>query len=467
MPLSEISRHSNWTPIISPSDILAEPAWRAAGAVVEAIFQKDYSVPSAPKQTPSFEAPLLYLFWGLGRGEPVWIERAVDELNCAIGDVSLWTNFLGLHGGLCGLGWVVQHVSQLLATESEDNTTEQLGLDRAEDPIRDIDIYMLKMLDRPQWQEAYDTIGGLVGYGVYFLERLPGETAVQALTLIVNHLAALSEDTGEGIGWHSGPEFLAPELREQCPDGYYNLGAAHGIAGVMYLLGELVAAGVETDKSQALLEGAFDWLLAHQRPSGSISRFSSWIAPSHSFNSQLSWCYGDLGIMAVLIQVARRAGREDWSQFAHDLLDHCLAWPINRSGVEDAGLCHGACGVAHIFNRIYHSERDPRCRDASLKWFEHAIGMWRPGTGVGGFAIPGKSNPKGDLVGEANPGFLDGSIGVALALLAALTPVEPQWDRLLLLSARDRTKPCAHPGQPNQQTGNVDSLPSHIQRHAQ
>jgi len=66
--------------------------------------------------------------------------------------------------------------------------------------------------------------------------------------------------------------------------------------------------------------------------------------------------------------VARRAGRDDWQKFANNLLDHCLAWPPDKAGVADAPLCHGATGAAHILNRIYHSENDPRCMDAALMW---------------------------------------------------------------------------------------------------
>jgi hypothetical protein len=33
-----------------------------------------------------------------------------------------------------------------------------------------------------------------------------------------------------------------------------------------------------------------------------------------------------------------------------------------------------------------------------------------------------------------DPSFLGGTTGIALALLAAATPVEPRWDRLLLCS---------------------------------
>ena len=38
-----------------------------------------------------------------------------------------------------------------------------------------------------------------------------------------------------------------------------------------------------------------------------------------------------------------------------------------------------------------------------------------------------------DLDWRPDPGFLTGSAGVALALLAATTAVRPEWDRVLLV----------------------------------
>jgi hypothetical protein len=35
---------------------------------------------------------------------------------------------------------------------------------------------------------------------------------------------------------------------------------------------------------------------------------------------------------------------------------------------------------------------------------------------------------------EEDPGLLTGAAGIALALPAAITPVEPAWDRMLLVS---------------------------------
>ena len=58
--------------------------------------------------------------------------------------------------------------------------------------------------------------------------------------------------------------------------------------------------------------------------------------------------------------------------------------------------------------------------------------MRQPGQGIGGYTA--------QLLGDdgaltwADPGLLTGAIGIALALLAATTAVEPAWDRMLLVA---------------------------------
>jgi hypothetical protein len=58
--------------------------------------------------------------------------------------------------------------------------------------------------------------------------------------------------------------------------------------------------------------------------------------------------------------------------------------------------------------------------------------MRRPGRGIGGYEawLPGA----GGQNWAADPGLLTGAAGIALALLAAVTPLEPAWDRVLLLA---------------------------------
>ena len=254
---------------------------------------------------------------------------------------------------------------------------------------------------------------------------------------MIEHLGSVAEQTDREITWHTPPELLPDWQRHACPGGYYNLGVAHGVPGVIHFLSEATTAGVEHKAAEELLDGAVDWLLSQQRPAGSASCFSSWLGPGPSTDSRPVWCYGDLGILAVLFQVARRRERDDLRRFARDLLDHCLDRRPEDSGVVDAPLCHGAAGVAHIFNRFYQAEADPRCRDAALMWFDRALAMRQPTGGAGGFLAATRPDPEKPTIWEASPAFLDGAIGVALALLSAVTPTEPSWDRLLLVSGRE------------------------------
>jgi hypothetical protein len=291
----------------------------------------------------------------------------------------------------------------------------------------------------------YDLISGLVGFGVYFLERLPKESAARGIRAIFDQLERLAQHESEGITWHSGPELLPDWQQQLCPCGYYNLGVAHGIPGIIYFLSEVSARDiVDSEQSHRLLEEAMNWLIAHARPAGSASRFSSWFVPEQeATDSRMAWCYGDLGILAVLLQVARRAERADWRQFTNEMLDQCLSWPAEKTGIGDAPLCHGAAGVAHIFARIYQMDGDPRCLDAALKWYERTLAMRQPSGGVGGYSSLTRPDPEGPIVWEPSPAFLDGAIGVALALLSAVAPIEPAWDRMLLLSSRNEADQSA------------------------
>ena len=127
-----------------------------------------------------------------------------------------------------------------------------------------------------------------------------------------------------------------------------------------------------------------------------------------------------------MLQIARQSGRADWQEFAHGLLENSITWPAEMTGISDAPLCHGAAGLAHIFNPIYQTEGDPRCREQALFWVEQALAMRRLMGGVGGYLASTRPDPGGSVVWEPSPAFLDGAIGIALMLLAALTPVEPQ-----------------------------------------
>jgi hypothetical protein len=137
-------------------------------------------------------------------------------------------------------------------------------------------------------------------------------------------------------------------------------------------------------------------------------------------------------VAVALLGAARCVGAPPWEERARVAALRATTRPPDRTRVFDAGLCIGAAGLGHLFNRLYQAWGEPRLAERSRFWFERALQMRRPGQGIAGYAawMPDANDVDG---WRDDPGVLMGAAGVALALLAAATPFEPAWDRMLLV----------------------------------
>ena len=302
-------------------------------------------------------------------------------------------------------------------------------------PIQDIDEALYAYVGRTPWTGHYDLIGGLVGIGVYALERLPRPPAGAMLARVIDRLDELAEHNALGITWFTSPELLPDQQRTHYPTGYYNLGLAHGVPGVIGLLARAYAVGVAPGKVGRLLSGAVAWSLAQQiTPDGEgAGGFPAWVAPGQTAPvARLAWCYGDPGVAVTLLAAARAAHVPAWEQAALAIARRAVHHARENSGVKDSCLCHGAAGLGHLFNRHYQATGDPQLGEAARGWFAQALTLRQPNVGIAGFCHWG-TTASGALGWVDDPSLLNGAAGIALALLAATTPIEPAWDRLLLL----------------------------------
>jgi hypothetical protein len=111
--------------------------------------------------------------------------------------------------------------------------------------------------------------------------------------------------------------------------------------------------------------------------------------------------------------------------------------PFEEAGIKDAALCHGCAGLGHLFNRTFQATGEPELAQAARAWFERTLAMRHPGRGIGGYEA-WQPDAAGSTARSADPGLLNGATGIALALLAATTPIEPAWDRILLVAIPPR-----------------------------
>lgn len=427
---------------------------------------------------------------------PAAADIALRLLDSAMDTMAAAPATASLYSGFPGVAWVNEHLAGRLF--------EQEG-----DPHAEVDTLLLRALSRRSWAGSYDLINGLTGLGIYALARLQRTGATACLDAVIERLlerAVRWDDAVEGgaaqAAWFTAPSALPDFQAASYPDGLYDLGVAHGIGGVIGLLGAVCAAcaaggglgapgaadgpsaagaagsqgaaaaatadadiagntGREAIASRArlLLGAAVRWLLAQETPDpGQLGepgepgepggyRFPHVLAPGvPRERCRIAWCYGDLGLAAALLVAARGAAEPEWEAAAMRLARAAAARPNRDAGVVDAALCHGAAGVGHLFNRLYQATGDEALAAASRHWLGVALAGRRPGRGIGGFRFWHVRS--GDWQWVDATGFLEGAAGVALSLLAAISPVTPDWDQVLLASAPRPVRPSpasSHP----------------------
>jgi hypothetical protein len=414
-----------WLPVLSTHT--HQIAREAIADIADDVVRLDVGAYSA---FPLCERALLFAYMHLHDPNGDWYDLALQFLDLAIEKVSsssVGQSGFGLYGGITGVGLIIEHVLSIVESSLDNGSIE-----RVDDPIDDIDALLVSALRKGRWHGHYDLVGGLVGIGVYFVNRLPRPSATEGIELVLTRLEELSTDLACGTTWFTRPDLVPPLQLNAYPGGYYNLGVAHGVPGIVQLLGQITSLGIEPERALSLLLRTTRWLFEQRHPPSAPYRFPNAIGLDGRIgNSRLGWCYGDLGIAGVLSFTASNLNREDWQREATDMVDHCLLLSGPDNGIADAGLCHGALGVAHILNRMYQSTRKPRYLDAAVSWFGQGLAMRVPGRGVGGFsAYAPEQNP----IWAPDASFLSGSIGIALSLVCAVNPIEPRWDRMLLLS---------------------------------
>lgn len=348
-------------------------------------------------------------------------ELALSFLDKALSALESMALPPGLYSGFTGVAWTLEHLkSRLFLAEPED-----------ESPNLQIDDALIRWLSRPLRLGEYDLIAGLVGFGVYALEALPRPTARDCLGMILQRLGEIAEPTARGTTWFTPPELVGIHQRTLYSEGYYNLGIAHGVPGVIAFLGEAGSRGVGDIKVEGRLEEAVKWATAHELGASAESRFPYWLARGKEPQpARLAWCYGDPGVAVALLLAARAARRPDWEETALRIARFAAQRLPETAKVVDAGLCHGAAGLGHLFNRLFQATKDPLLADAARAWFCRTLAMRRPGEGLAGYLA--YDGTPGDFGWRPERGFLTGAAGIGLALLGAISTVEPEWDRVLL-----------------------------------
>ncbi|MFI5301050.1 MAG: lanthionine synthetase C family protein [Polyangiales bacterium] len=402
-----------WHPILEGGE--AARAREVVDAIATALRGK-----LAEPASPLLDASHALFFSALGGRDGA--ETAVAFLERAMEGVATEDLGPGLMTGFTGVACAVSLLTgRVLAAPTSVE----------EDPCAAIDEALEELLTSApvSTDEPYDLISGLVGIGVYALERADRPAGRRCVRAVIERLARLAVLRPDGAAWVTPPcAFGVPR-----PVGTLDLGVAHGVGGVIALLGDACAKGF--DEARPLLAEAVSFLLAQELPRGG-SLFPGALMPGLPQRSvRAGWCYGDPGLAAALMVAARGANVPAWEASAVRIARPAALRSDEESGVTDAAICHGAAGLGHLFNRVYQATGDATCGAAARRWMLRAIDLRDVRVGVAGYRahIVG---PDGVDTFEDDASLIRGVTGIGLALLGAIEDVEPTWDRMIASAPR-------------------------------
>jgi len=346
----------------------------------------------------------------------------------------------GMFSGLSGLAFVTWYLSQ----GGKRYHKLLLALEEVLLPQVTQLAYRLAAQQRDVSVGQFDLISGLSGVGAYLLCCKENPRVEATLRSVLKGLVEMTREEAGLPRWYTPAHLLWEEMLALTPYGNLNCGLAHGIPGPLGLLSLAGCSGIEVDGMREAIERVANWLLQHRQDDawgvnwptavpleadGSLvstitpPELSSALAPSRT-----AWCYGSPGLARALWFAGKALDNAEYRELALAAMEAVYRRPLDVRRIDSPTFCHGISGLMQITLRFAHDTGLPQFTEAAHALAKQLLSLYNADTLLGYYSL----EPGGNRVDQ--PGLLDGAPGVALVLLAAATNVEPQWDRLFLLS---------------------------------
>lgn len=336
----------------------------------------------------------------------------------------------GLFGGISGIAFAVSRLEQLPTRGSLIGVAQ---LARSVDRAAGWACEMVRTAT-PGPVQIFDLISGAAGVGVALLDR-PDRGA---LIRILEAISSLADSRGTDVPWMTPAGATGdPAQTMRYPHGSFNCGLAHGIPGPMAIGAIAMREGIEVPGLAQALAAFSGWLVDHRTRDARGPDWPPMVAAMADGVSSVkadpqptrtSWCYGSPGISRALWLTGSVLGDDALCEIAMQAITAALSRPRAERHLDSPTFCHGTAGLLQISLRFAHDTGRDEFRTAARSLAEELIAAFDPASRFGYRAPPSEYLP------SERPGLLDGAAGIALALLAAASDVEPTWDRLFLLS---------------------------------
>lgn len=399
----------NWKVIFKEKDHIEEKLKEISNILVQPdIFNCGYGLFSG------YQGVIMFLFYYYLFTKDIRYRKIANKL--ILDSIRMAKNkpSLALSNGHLGVLWTLNFLDSLSLIECDITEIFNEKLIRLNDEMK----AAFKLY-------GYDFLHGGIGYLFFYSELKKRDCYFNCIS--------------EGIDWIEKNSILDERinsLKWELSDKnvkQFNLGLSHGIPSIIRVLTKLFQINRDP-RVELLIIKAINFVIYCKQDYLKFGSFFPTYVNQNSLNgkSRLAWCYGDLGICIAIWYAADALGKDDLKEVALNILNvNAGRRNIIDENVIDSGICHGAAGIMHIFNRFYQMTNNELYLDASIYWLNALLSQAKYTDGLAGYKAY-FNDKHGKWVNQV--GLLEGIAGIGLGLLSVITPIEPKWDRCLLIS---------------------------------
>jgi lantibiotic modifying enzyme len=360
--------------------------------------------------------------YGEATQQEEYISLAVENLERYLENIDVTTSAFTYCSGLAGVGWVVEYMEQKGWLDADTNEI-----------LEPIDDFLYEWMTRALEADNYDFLHGAVGTGMYFISR--SHKSEKAAVLLRNFAQLLVKKAVVGkdgtLKWFF-TDLMTGEKRKD----NFNIGLAHGIPSILAFFTKLNESGILPEESLLWTRQTADYIVTHQlnniEQSGSYFPYTVIDDEPKTEPVRLAWCYGDPGVCCSLWQAATILKNDSLKNFVTKVMINAAGKrDLDAARIQDAGICHGTSGMAHIFQRFYDFTKVDDFRSAADFWYAQTLNMAQHPDGYAGYKAFYNQQ---DTPWYPTVGMLEGICGIGLALSYRVSGKAPTWEKAFLIS---------------------------------
>ncbi|XLS28280.1 lanthionine synthetase LanC family protein [Flavobacteriaceae bacterium M23B6Z8] len=296
--------------------------------------------------------------------------------------------------------------------------------------IEEIDEAVASDVENLIAKSNYDLLHGVVGLGVYLIRKNRFEEPRKIIEALNTSAIRFNKE----IKWKRFDEHHTKKY-------IYDLGFAHGNAGILFFLGFAYHKGVEKAVCKELIYGLFAFYENNMQSVDNAGSFFAYSYDAENYESgnkkkqhtRLAWCYGDLGTLVTLIQVALWLSDKQKASYYERILEKTIGRRDQKDvQVVDVCFCHGSAGNAFLYKHAYEMTGNNKLKEEAMYWLNDTLERaddTKTRTGYN-FLVGTRDE---DPFQDDFPGLLEGFLGVYLVLQSFIKNEEKLVKELFFL----------------------------------